>query len=260
MIGYQSFFQAQLTAGISDTDTNIPLDNVPTPSEGFLVIEPNTSAREIIYYTSKDSSSVTVPSGLGNGRGYDGTTASAHLQNADVIMAPVAAMFETLQDGTAIAEEAITTAKLADGAVTPEKVLAGTGTSWVWQGWTPTYTGIAVGNGTVVAKYIQIGKTVHFNYQFTIGSTSSVSNSFTVSLPVAAASRYSGVRFTAIGSASTYDITGVQYPGVLTIDDSTTVCTPRWSDTGGSALQSNVFPYTEATGDFVTFVGTYEAA
>ena len=95
-LGYQSFYQAQLTAAISDTDLTIPLDVVPTPSEGFLVLE-STSAtkREIIYYTSKTSNSVVCPSG---GRGYDGTTAQSHTQNSAVIMAPVAAMFSSMRD------------------------------------------------------------------------------------------------------------------------------------------------------------------
>jgi len=100
-IGHQSFYQSQLTTGISDTDLIIPLDTVPTPSEGFLVIEGDVEAkREIIYYTSKDGTSVTVPSGAGNGRGYDGTTAVEHLQGAAVVMAPVGAMFEKLGDIT----------------------------------------------------------------------------------------------------------------------------------------------------------------
>ena len=69
---------------------------VPTPSEGFLVLESTSpTKREIIYYTSKTSNSVVCPAG---GRGYDGTTASSHLQNASVIMAPVAAMFESMRD------------------------------------------------------------------------------------------------------------------------------------------------------------------
>lgn len=95
-LGYQSFYQAQLTAAISDTDLTIPLDVVPTPSEGFLVLE-STSAtkREIIYYTSKTSNSVVCPAG---GRGYDGTTAQSHTQNSAVIMAPVAAMFSSMRD------------------------------------------------------------------------------------------------------------------------------------------------------------------
>ena len=66
-VGYQSFYQAQLTAGISDTDLTIPLDVAPSPSEGFLVIESTvTDKREIIYYTSKTPTSVTCPA---DGRG-----------------------------------------------------------------------------------------------------------------------------------------------------------------------------------------------
>lgn len=95
-VGYQSFYQAQLTAGISDTDLTIPLDVAPSPSEGFLVIESTVSdKREIIYYTSKTPTSVTCPA---DGRGYDGTTATTHQQNAVVIMAPVGAMFSELRE------------------------------------------------------------------------------------------------------------------------------------------------------------------
>jgi hypothetical protein len=102
MIDYQSFYQAQLTSAISDTDTYIPLDNPPIPDEGFLVLESTIPAkREIIYYTSKDGGGVTVPSGAGNGRGYDGTTATTHAQNASVIMAPVGAMFKEFGNVTA---------------------------------------------------------------------------------------------------------------------------------------------------------------
>lgn len=102
-LGFQSFYQAQLTSAISDTDLTIPLDVLPTPSEGLLVIESTVAGkREIIYYTSKTASAVVCPAGAGNGRGYDGTTAVSHLQNSAVIMAPVAAMFEALQDGTSM--------------------------------------------------------------------------------------------------------------------------------------------------------------
>jgi len=98
-IGHQSFYQTALTSGISASDLIIPLDTVPTVSEGFLVIESTVQAkREIIYFTSKDATTVTCPSGAGNGRGYDGTTAVAHLQGATVIMAPVGVMFEKLGD------------------------------------------------------------------------------------------------------------------------------------------------------------------
>jgi hypothetical protein len=95
-VGYQSFYQAQLTSPISDTDLTIPLDEAPIPDSGFLVIESTVaSKREIIYYTSKTTNSVTCPA---DGRGYDGTTAVSHLSGAVVIMAPVGAMFEELRE------------------------------------------------------------------------------------------------------------------------------------------------------------------
>jgi hypothetical protein len=98
-IGHQSFYQTALTSAINSTDLIIPLDTVPTVSEGFLVIESTVEAkREIIYFTSKDATTVTVPSGAGNGRGYDGTTAVSHTQGAAVIMAPVGAMFRKMGD------------------------------------------------------------------------------------------------------------------------------------------------------------------
>jgi len=95
-VGYQSFYQAQLTSPIDDTDLTIPVDVAPIPDEGYLVIESTVSSkREIIYYTSKTTNSVTCPA---DGRGYDGTTAVSHLSGAAVIMAPVGAMFTSLTD------------------------------------------------------------------------------------------------------------------------------------------------------------------
>ena len=115
-LGFENFFETTLSSGVNDTVTTIPLTNVPTPSEGFLVIDPDTPAsREVIYYTSKGGSDVTVPSGSGNGRGYDGSTATSHSSGTKVIMAPIAAMFEALQDGTGLASGAITVAKRTGG-------------------------------------------------------------------------------------------------------------------------------------------------
>jgi hypothetical protein len=172
MIGYESFFQAQLTAGIDETATNIPLDNIPTPSEGFLVIEPLVPAkREIIYYTSKDGSSVTVPSGVGNGRGYDGTTATAHSQNADVIMAPVGAMFSTLQDGTAIADGAVTDQKLAHNA---EQVLQYVPGASVDFGSTTLGDWFTIGSATVPSWATKARVTISINYFYPITATNTM--------------------------------------------------------------------------------------
>jgi hypothetical protein len=252
MIGYESFFQAQLTAGINETDLVIPLDNVPTPSEGFLVIEPTVAAnREIIYYTSKGGSSVTVPSGAGNGRGYDGTTAVAHLQNAAVIMAPVAAMFETLQDGTAIAPDAIT----------PEKLLTGAGTSWAWQAWTPTFVNLT--GGTLnYSDYVRVGKIVHFRLGYTLAGAG-VGGAVTFTVPVTASSEYLTGNILN-GSVSLRDATdSARRAGGMHFNSTTVIeiKTLRTDGTYGSYSDlSSTVPFTWAASDTITVEGTYEAA
>jgi hypothetical protein len=95
-ISFQNFFSAQLSADISASDTDIPMDNIPNGSEGFLVIEPDsTTKREIIYYNSKTALKVICPS-VADGRGQDDTSATTHASGSTVIMAPIAAYFETL--------------------------------------------------------------------------------------------------------------------------------------------------------------------
>lgn len=95
-ISFQNFFSAQLTADITASDVDIPMDAIPNGSEGFLVIEPDSaSKREVIYYTSKTALKVVCPS-AGDGRGQDDTSATTHANGSTVIMAPIAAYFELL--------------------------------------------------------------------------------------------------------------------------------------------------------------------
>lgn len=102
-VGFQDFFSTTLSGNISATDTVITLTSAPTPSEGFLVIAANsTTAKEIIYYTSKSSSSVTCPS-VAAGRGVGGTSAQSHNLGDTVQMNTVGEMFASLQDSSAVA-------------------------------------------------------------------------------------------------------------------------------------------------------------
>jgi hypothetical protein len=95
-LSFQNFFSAQLTGDLTASSTDIPMDNIPNGSEGFLVIDPDVAlSREIIYYTSKTATKVVCPS-VADGRGQDDTSATTHVTGATVIMAPVAAYFETL--------------------------------------------------------------------------------------------------------------------------------------------------------------------
>ena len=122
-LGFQNFFTTTLASGITASDTTIYLNSLPTPSEGYLVIEPDSSTnKEIIYYTSKGANFVTLPSAAA-GRGVGGTTAVSHSSGVTCQMNVVAEHFEALQDGTSIAASAITASKIAFGG-------AGVGVWW----------------------------------------------------------------------------------------------------------------------------------
>lgn len=116
--GWQNKFSTTLTTGITATDTTIGLNTLPTPTEGFLVIEPDSStAWEVIYYTSKTGSAVVCPS-VGAGRGQDDSNASSHSAGATVRMDSAAGMFEVLKNASALDVNSITPDKLATNAIT----------------------------------------------------------------------------------------------------------------------------------------------
>ena len=111
-LGFQNFFSGLLTGDITSSSVDILMDTIPNASEGFLVIDPlSTTAREVIFYTSKTALKVVCPSAA-DGRGQDDTTAGAHLTGTTVIMAPVAGFWEAFQSGLAFTDGVINTSKL----------------------------------------------------------------------------------------------------------------------------------------------------
>ena len=52
-----------------------------------------------------------------------------------------------------------------------------------WTNFTPSWTGLTTGNGTQIARYKKVGKTVDLYVKFTLGSTSSLSSLVYFALP-----------------------------------------------------------------------------
>lgn len=65
-----------------------------------------------------------------------------------------------------------------------------------WMSWTPIFTNFTLGNGTVDATYIQIGKFVTANLRVTMGTTSSMTTTPQFTLPVTAHTTALGTPFT----------------------------------------------------------------
>lgn len=118
----QNFFTTTLSGNVATSDTVINLTNVPAGSEGYLVIDPNslTGTREIIYYNSKTSSTVTTPDATqGSGRGVGGTTAQTHTTGTLVEMRFSAEHWLALQNGQSLSAGSITSTNLAAGVLSP---------------------------------------------------------------------------------------------------------------------------------------------
>jgi hypothetical protein len=135
---------------------------------------------------------------------------------------------------------------------------ASTGLAWGggWTTWSPTFANLTVGNGTVTARYQQIGKTVNFEFKFILGSTSAIGSLPNFSLP-ATPKIGSGIFLLAAedsGTGNTFggleNISGTVYPFAFTA--------------GGTYVQNSYFtatvPFTWTTNDNFTIRGTYEVA
>lgn len=129
-----------------------------------------------------------------------------------------------------------------------------------WSDWTPTLTNLTQGSGTLVARYIQVGTTVHFHFRFTYGSGSAVGSNPTFTLPVAPAASptYPASYFPAVVRMLDSGTTARQ--GELTLTSGSTVQLWYWNATPATAALSSTAPWTWTTNDEIVAAGTYEAA
>jgi len=150
----------------------------------------------------------------------------------------------------------------ADGTVLTANSAQADGVEWggAWTTWSPTVTNVTKGNGTEVARYCQIGKTVFFEYSFTLGSTSSITNSVVVSAPVS----YKGsLTFAPVGNVLSEDKDTTFYSGSVLLQASTNNLLPYADLSSGTyATQQNLnttVPFTWANTDRFFMSGSYEA-
>lgn len=134
-------------------------------------------------------------------------------------------------------------------------LITGSGTSLgAWTAYTPTLTNITLGDGTLEGYYCQIGKIVHYRIQFTLGSTSSVSNLAAIGFPVTPKNTsnypYGSVHLTDVSLSLHYDATHIVLSGGRIV----------MSGIGSSGYVGAADPFTWDTGDYIFISGTYEAA
>ena len=166
-------------------------------------------------------------------------------------------------DATNLADSAVTTAKIVDASVTNAKLATTAGElGGAYTTWAPTWTNITVGNGTVVARYTKVGKTITAEVTLVFGTTTSITGIFpTVTLPVTAGTT---VQYAGISIHSYLDAGTTLYYGQYPITSGATTAALTVTNTGAtyaseSGLNTTV-PFTWTTGDKITSFFSYEAA
>lgn len=125
-----------------------------------------------------------------------------------------------------------------------------------WKAFTPSWTNITVGNGTSTGKYTIIGKTVLYTAVIQFGSTTSISGSVTLAVPITQENPPSGAGLV-LGQVMINDSGTTLYFGNHLASGTVTVGTTNGTYLGYTTLSSTV-PMTWTTGDQLAVTGWYE--
>lgn len=131
--------------------------------------------------------------------------------------------------------------------------------------YTPTWTGVTIGNATVDARYILQGKLCTVTLSYVQGSTTSVTSQILFSLPFTAATRYTGTTGGQymIGTAYMEDAGVSSYSGYIKVNTTTTGALIAPGSAGANITgvnATNTIPFTWGTGDLFASTFTYEIA
>jgi hypothetical protein len=242
------------------------LDNI-TLTEAPSVVGGHIQSRPVAPYVALPSDSGVVLQPDGRAASIQAATVRADYNNGGAAEDDYTTLFLTsgrpMSDPTAptsvnasiqmdsSSEDGLTPSRITLG--TDELVHSGTGIDVLgpWLDYTPSNTGITIGNGTQVAKYIVIGKTCHVRWRLTFGSTTAITANARVGLPFAAADtcsldgKYVGTR-TWIGGL-VVGVGGTDGP----------LC---HTESGNNGRLNATNPTTFGTGDFLVISGSYEIA
>ena len=148
-----------------------------------------------------------------------------------------------------------------DGTVLTANSAQADGVEWsgAWTSYTTTTSGITVGNGTLQARYAQIGKTVFVEILFTLGSTSAVTGTPQFSIPVTA--KVSSYTFN--GTVSLGDYGTATFVGLAGNPTGSGVYIAAFNTAGNWGVEaasiSATVPFTWTTNDYIAVKMTYEA-
>lgn len=130
----------------------------------------------------------------------------------------------------------------------------------VWRtDWTPTYTNLTIGNGTVDLAYVEDGELIVVRWELTLGSTSTIGTNPLISPPVTMAGMLDN---TPLGVATYREDGGSLYKGTIT--EAGGELRLRGENAGGPFVTlvqlSATVPFTFGDLDEIALTATYQAA
>ena len=144
---------------------------------------------------------------------------------------------------------------LAGAVTTNTDAIAARAADGVWQDWIPGHPNLSVGNAIEVARYTQIGDTVHFTWHFKFGTTSIMYGGPSFTLPIAPRAgsyHHFPVQYDDYG-------TGLYIGEASVIDNNVKMDAIYTAGSYGVGHQlSTAVPFTWTTNDQLTCRGTYE--
>lgn len=147
-------------------------------------------------------------------------------------------------------------AALADGDFVYQSEVGGAWTNWAVTG----HSGWTVGNGTQKGRYKQVGKIVHWELELVFGSTSGVTGTIQIEMPVNGKTPASITQaMIHMGSGFSYDLSLVAFFAIQAFTLSGTYLQFATHGTAGylaALINGNAW----ATGDVILASGSYEAA
>ena len=267
-------FTTTLASTISAGAATVPLNSVGGYTNGqpaVFIVDPSDATKKQTFTGIVDTSGVQVTNVVWtagtNQTHVGGATIVDYATATHIAMISKGILVHADQDGTlkagavdnaaVLASDVVTTAKMLDSAVTPAKLQSGTGSGWAWSSWTPTLTNLS--GGTLnYAKYIQVGKTVHWRLKYTLAGAG-VTGLPRITLPVTAHSDY--VSFDHFDMTGQFqDATGFIWQAFGYLASTSAFDVGYLNTSLNFAVTSSTAPFTWAVSDSIKLSGTYEAA
>jgi hypothetical protein len=212
---------------------------------------------DFVWVTNDVGDITEVVAGTGISGG--GTSGSVTVTNSmattittagDVIYGTGSGTFTRLGIGTA--GQVLT----VNGGATAPSWAATAAPTYTWATYTPSNTGITLGNGTQTARYVKVGKTVFVSYKLVLGSTSSFSGAIYVGLP----STNNSISTCSINATDT-GAGNYLASGVADASTGSVLCRPIKTNATYATWDDNLTSmFTWGTNDVLQFFITYEEA